>query len=130
MMRRSAPESIEHASSRLPCDAAAPDVTCAAPNRSPVFFEGDMAFVTGFMVWAVLGIVAGAAIRAVYRAEGTLTALTLIFGLFGAFIGGMLGTAAYIHHDPLPLRLGGILGATIGATTATFLYHYIARNVV
>jgi len=89
-----------------------------------------MDFVLGFLAWAALGVVAGLAIRAFYRTDGTVAALTLILGLFGAFIGGMLGTAAYVHHDPVPLRLGGLLGAGIGAAAASFLYHFIARKAV
>lgn len=88
-----------------------------------------MGHLTGFAVWAVLGVVIGLGIRAVYRAAGTAAALTVIFGVFGAFIGGMLGTAGYIFHDPAPIRPGGLIGAFTGATVATFLYHFIARNV-
>ena len=88
-----------------------------------------MDYLTGFLVWAVLGIVMGLLIRALYRAAGTVAALTVIFGIFGAFIGGMLGTAPYIFHDPAPLRMGSLIGAFVGATAATFLYHFIARNV-
>jgi hypothetical protein len=40
----------------------------------------------------------------------------------------MLGTSPYIHHDPLPLRLGGLIGAASGGFGFPFLYQYIARN--
>jgi uncharacterized membrane protein YeaQ/YmgE (transglycosylase-associated protein family) len=89
-----------------------------------------MNFVIGFIVWAGVGLLAGFVIRATYRADKTVGALTLIFGLFGAFIGGMLGTSAYIFHDPSPLRVGGVLGAILGALFFTFVYHFIARKVV
>lgn len=89
-----------------------------------------MAFIIGFLVWAALGALAGVAARSLYRADGTLPALTVIFGVFGAFIGGMLGTSAYIFHNPVPLRLGGLLGAFMGAVFFSFLYHFIARKAV
>ncbi len=89
-----------------------------------------MNFVIGFVVWAAVGLLAGLAARSVYRAGGTMPMLSLLFGVFGAFIGGMLGTSAYIFHDPSPLRVGGVIGAVLGALFFSFLYHFIARKVV
>jgi hypothetical protein len=42
----------------------------------------------------------------------------------------MLGTSPYIHHDPLPLRLGGLVGAALGGFGFPFLYQFIAREAV
>lgn len=89
-----------------------------------------MDFILGFAVWLAVGLAGAFVIRSAYRTEGTLTALTIAFGVFGAFIGGMLGTSGYIFHNPVPLRLGGILGATAGAFVFSFLYHFIARRAV
>lgn len=89
-----------------------------------------MDFIIGFAVWLVVGLAGGLVIRSAYRTEGTVAPLTILFGLFGAFIGGMLGTSAYIFHNPVPLRLGGIIGATAGAFLFSFLYHFIARKAV
>ncbi|MGH7504375.1 MAG: hypothetical protein ACRELX_01935 [Longimicrobiales bacterium] len=87
-----------------------------------------MVFIGGFVVWLVVGVIAAIVAHAVYRADGTEGWLTMTFGFFGAFIGGMLGTSAYIHHDPHPLRLGGIAGAVLGSLFFSFLYHFIARK--
>ena len=89
-----------------------------------------MTFITGFLIWLVMGLVAAFLVRAVYRAEDTAMALTLAFGVLGAFIGGMLGTAAYVYHDPTPMRFGAMLGAGLGALFFPFLYHLIARKAV
>ena len=89
-----------------------------------------MDFLTGFAVWLVLGLVGGFLARAVYRADGTALAYAVVFGIFGAFIGGMLGTSPYIHHDPLPLRFGGLIGAAAGGFGFSFLYQFIARKAV
>lgn len=89
-----------------------------------------MNFVLGFAVWLLIGLVGGAVIRATYRAEGTVAPLTIGFALFGALIGGMLGTSGYIFHNPVPLRPGGVLGALVGAFFFSFLYHLIARKAV
>ena len=89
-----------------------------------------MAFITGFAVWLAIGIGAGFLSHKIYAAPATTFILTLTFGVFGAFIGGMLGTSPYIHHDAVPLRLGGLLGATIFSLFVTWLYHFTARKAI
>ena len=89
-----------------------------------------MQFVFGLGVWWAIGLATGFAMRVVYRAEATTGVLSLLFGGFGAFIGGMLGTSPYIHHDPVPLRFGGLTGAVLGAILFTFLYHFTARKAI
>jgi uncharacterized membrane protein YeaQ/YmgE (transglycosylase-associated protein family) len=87
-------------------------------------------FMFGLLVWLVIGIAAGLAMRVIYSTLNTDKALTLTFGVFGAFIGGMLGTSPYIHHNPVPLRFGSLLGAILGSLFFTFLYHYTTRKAV
>jgi uncharacterized membrane protein YeaQ/YmgE (transglycosylase-associated protein family) len=87
-------------------------------------------YIIGFVVWTTIGILAGLAVDLLYRGPTTTRALTLIFGFFGAFIGGMLAMSGYLFHDPAPLRPGGLLGAAAGAIGFTFLYHFIAKKVV
>ncbi|MGH7469906.1 MAG: GlsB/YeaQ/YmgE family stress response membrane protein [Longimicrobiales bacterium] len=87
-------------------------------------------FMFGLLVWLVIGLAAGLAMRVLYKASASEKVLTITFGLFGAFIGGMLGTSPYIHHDPMPLRVGGLLGAILGSLFFTFLYHYTARKAI
>lgn len=89
-----------------------------------------MTFLGGLAVWVVIGLAAGFLIKTAYRAPETTPLLTLVFGFFGALIGGMLGTSPYIHHDPTPLRFGGLLGATLGALFFSWLYHYTARKAI
>lgn len=89
-----------------------------------------MEFITGFAVWIAIGLVAAIIARAGYRTPGTEAPITFAFGVFGAFIGGMLGTSAYIFHDPVPLRVGSLIGAVLGAVFFTLLYHFAARKVV
>jgi uncharacterized membrane protein YeaQ/YmgE (transglycosylase-associated protein family) len=89
-----------------------------------------MDFIGGFAVWLAIGLLGGFLARTVYRTDTTVAALTFAFGVFGAFIGGMLGTSAYIHHAPVPLRPGGVIGAVMGALFFSMLYHFIARKAV
>jgi uncharacterized membrane protein YeaQ/YmgE (transglycosylase-associated protein family) len=89
-----------------------------------------MTFIVGFLVWLAFGVIAGLIMPRAYRAAATLPLLSVVFGVFGAFIGGMLGTSPYIFHDPTPLRIGSLIGALLGATFFSFLYHFIARKAV
>lgn len=89
-----------------------------------------MDFVVGFLVWLALGLVGGWVARTAYGAVETTVALTFIFGILGAFIGGMLGTSAYVFHDPTPLRTGTLIGAALGALFFSLLYHYMARKAL
>jgi uncharacterized membrane protein YeaQ/YmgE (transglycosylase-associated protein family) len=90
-----------------------------------------MEFITGFAVWLVIGIVGGVLARTVHReSTHTVTWLAIVFGVFGAFIGGMLGTAPYIFHDPMPLRMGSLIGASSGAFIFPFIYQFMGRRFV
>ena len=89
-----------------------------------------MDFIIGFVIWLAFGVVAAVAGHAILRGPGTARLLTLFFGVMGAFIGGMLGVSAYIFHNPAPIRVGGIIGAAIGALFFVYLYHFTARKVV
>jgi uncharacterized membrane protein YeaQ/YmgE (transglycosylase-associated protein family) len=89
-----------------------------------------MEFALGFVAWIVIGVVGAFAVNNFYRGPATSLGLTLVFGFFGAFIGGMLGMSGYVFHAPTPLRIGGLLAAAIGAVGFTFMYHYIAKKAV
>jgi len=89
-----------------------------------------MTFITGFAVWIGIGIVGGVLARAIYRADGSAIMLAITFGVFGAFIGGMLGSSAHVFHDPTPLRMGGLIGAVSGGIIFPFIYQFIGRNAV
>lgn len=89
-----------------------------------------MTFVTGFLIWLAVGIGAGLLVRAVYRGPTTTAALGVFFGVSGAFIGGMLGVAPYVTHDPTPLRFGAMVGAVLGALLFPFIYNLVARKAL
>ena len=89
-----------------------------------------MVIISGLFVWAAIGIVIGFVVNAGYRGPDTTRLMTIVLSFFGALIGGMLAMSAYIFHDPVPLRFGGLLGATIGALFCSFTYHFIAKKVI
>lgn len=89
-----------------------------------------MTFVTGFLVWSALGAAAGLVLRSVYGGPSTTARMSAFFGVAGAFIGGMLGVAPYVTHDPTPLRTGALIGALLGALLFPFIYHLVARKAL
>jgi len=89
-----------------------------------------MEFITGFAVWLAIGITGGLLARAIYRADQSVFILAIIFGVLGAFIGGMLGTSAHVFHDPVPLRMGGLIGAVAGGFVFPFIYQFMGRKAV
>jgi len=87
-----------------------------------------MTFIAGFAVWIVFSLIAAFVVRLLVRAPETVAWLTYVLSFFGAFIGGMLGNMYNVHHDPNPLRIGGLLGAAIGAVGFSLIYHTAARK--
>ncbi len=87
-----------------------------------------MPYVIGFVVWIVIGVVMAVLVRTMYAAAATARWLTVVFGIFGAFVGGMLAASGYVYHDPTPLRVGALVGAVLGSLLFTFLYHLVARK--
>ncbi len=87
-----------------------------------------MVYLTGFLIWLFFGLAAGGVMRVAYRAPSTAPVLTFVFGIFGAFIGGMLGVFPYVAHNPYPTRVGALIGAAAGALLFTFIYHIVDRK--
>lgn len=89
-----------------------------------------MTFATGILIWMVIGLGAAFLFRAFHRGPTTTPFLAACFGVFGALIGGMLGVAGYVAHDPAPLRFGGLLGAVLGAALFSYVYNAVARKFI
>lgn len=89
-----------------------------------------MEYVVGLLIWIVIGLAAGLLARTTYGAAKATRSLTLIFAVSGALVGGMLGVAAYVFHDPAPLRIGGVIGAALGGLFFAYLYHFTARKAL
>jgi hypothetical protein len=90
-----------------------------------------MGYALGLLVWLGIAIVAFVVYRALLgRTPNTVPWVAFMLTLFGTFIGGMLGVAAYVYNDPNPLRFGGILGALVGAALFSGVYYWAARRLV
>lgn len=88
-----------------------------------------MDFVVGFLIWLGFALLAAFVVRATYAAAGPRV-FTFVFAILGAFIGGMLGVSPYVYHNPVPFRIGGLIGAAAGALFFAYLYHFMARKAV
>jgi uncharacterized membrane protein YeaQ/YmgE (transglycosylase-associated protein family) len=84
----------------------------------------------GFAVWITIGLLGGFVMYFFYRGPQTTQLMSIVLSVFGAFIGGMLGMSPYIHHAPAPLRLGGLIGATLGAFGFGLIYHFVAKKAI
>jgi uncharacterized membrane protein YeaQ/YmgE (transglycosylase-associated protein family) len=87
-------------------------------------------YAIGILLWIVFGIAAAFLLRHFFPGPTTTLALTLFFGIMGALVGGMLGVAPYVTHDPSPLRFGGIVGGILGAVLFPFVYLLVARKAL
>jgi len=82
----------------------------------------------GIIVWAVLGLIAGAIARAIYPGHQGLGILgTMILGIIGSFVGGFLysligGSTAGA------LSIPSIIVAVIGAIVTLFVYYAITKR--
>lgn len=86
------------------------------------------------LAWIVLGLIAGAIAKAIdpaARGGGVLG--TILLGVVGAFVGGILATFLTTGHLVLTassLSIPGIIVAVIGAIIATFIWHRISGSQI
>lgn len=81
----------------------------------------------GAGVWLILGGIVGFVMQILVKAPETApghTTVLVIFGAFGAVIGGMLGVGLFHFHDPRALSAGGMAGAVVLAAFMTWLYRW------
>jgi len=86
------------------------------------------------IAWIVLGLIAGVIAKAIdpaARGGGLLG--TLILGIIGAFVGGIIATFFSTGHLVLTsasLSIPGIIVSVIGAIIAVFIWHRIVGRSV
>lgn len=84
------------------------------------------------LAWIVLGLIAGAIAKAIYPGhQGGGILGTLILGIVGAFIGGILWTLITTGTLALTasgLSIGGVVLAVLGAIIALFIYYSATRS--
>jgi uncharacterized membrane protein YeaQ/YmgE (transglycosylase-associated protein family) len=85
------------------------------------------------LVWAVLGIIAGAIAKAIYPGtQGGGILSTMILGIIGAFIGGsvftLINTGKLALASTASLSIPSVFVAVVGAMIAIFLWGLVTRG--
>jgi uncharacterized membrane protein YeaQ/YmgE (transglycosylase-associated protein family) len=86
------------------------------------------------LVWAILGVIAGAIAKAIYPGtQGGGILSTMILGIIGAFIGGSVFTLINTGKFALvstgaSLSIPSIFVAVVGAMVAIFLWGLVTRG--
>lgn len=86
----------------------------------------------GILVWAVLGLIAGAIARAIYPGHQGLGIIgTMILGIIGSFVGGAiysLITTGTLALSAGGLTIGSIIVAVLGAILTLFIYYTATKT--
>lgn len=81
----------------------------------------------GIVAWIVFGLLAGAVARLIVPGRHNLGCLTtLVVGVAGAFIGGLIGDVILGHKVHFRFDLGPFLLAVVGAVVLLLLLEAIA----
>ena len=87
------------------------------------------------VAWIILGLIAGAIAKAIdpgARGGGGILG-TLLLGIVGAFVGGILATffsTGQLVLTSATLSIPGIIVAVIGAIIAVFIWHRIVGRAI
>lgn len=83
----------------------------------------------GILAWIVLGLVAGALAKFIMPGQqGGGIILTIVLGVVGAIVGGVLGTSVFGFGDISGFDLRSIAIAVGGALVVLFVYGLVARG--
>jgi len=76
------------------------------------------------MWWLLIGLVAGGLARMLVPGRQPMSLImTMILGLTGSILGGMISTVAFgVRADDATFHAGGLLMSTVGAVIALAIY--------
>ena len=83
------------------------------------------------IVWAVLGLIAGAIARAIYPGHQGLGILgTMVLGIIGAIVGGFIASLIFpaAAAGGSVLSIPGVIIAVIGALITLFIYYAVTKR--
>lgn len=87
----------------------------------------------GAGIWIILGVVVGTVVCAVVRvpdAQPGNRFLAMVFGAFGAVVGGMLGVGIFEFGDERALSVGGMIGALALSILMSWTYRWGSKSVI
>ena len=82
------------------------------------------------IAWLVLGIIAGALAKLIMPGkQGGGIVMTIILGIVGAFVGGLIAMVIPgLHQAGSTLAIGSIVLAIIGALVVLFIYGALTKG--
>ena len=86
----------------------------------------------GAGIWIILGIIVGTVVCAVVKVPGAQPGnrlLAMVFGAFGAVVGGMLGVGIFEFGDERALSAGGMIGALALSILMSWTYRWGSKSV-
>jgi uncharacterized membrane protein YeaQ/YmgE (transglycosylase-associated protein family) len=86
----------------------------------------------GFLWWLIIGLIAGGLARLLIPGKQPMGLLmTMILGLVGSVVGGLISTAIFGYSAADPgFHTGGLIMSVIGAMIVLGIYvGYVQRNV-
>lgn len=87
----------------------------------------------GVGIWIVVGAVIGLVMKALVALPDEQpghTTILVLFGAFGAVIGGMLGVGLFHFYHPSALSVGGMASAVVLAGVMAWIYRWGIRTMV
>ena len=87
----------------------------------------------GAGIWIILGVIVGTVVCAVVRvpdAQPGNRFLAMVFGAFGAVVGGMLGVGIFEFGDERALSAGGMIGALALSVLMSWTYRWGSKSVI
>lgn len=83
----------------------------------------------GFIIWLIVGLIAGALARLLVPGKDPMGVLgTMVLGLVGSLVGGFL--ANLVFDGNIDIAASGIIGSVIGAVIALLIYRATIRDRV
>lgn len=82
-----------------------------------------------FIIWIVLGLVAGGLAKLLMPGDqkgGCF--LTMLLGIGGALVGGLIGKALNLNYDIGEFDIAAIVSATLGAFLILLVFRAIAKR--
>jgi uncharacterized membrane protein YeaQ/YmgE (transglycosylase-associated protein family) len=83
----------------------------------------------GFLWWMLIGLVAGLLARLFVPGQQPMGCLlTLVLGLVGSLVGGLLASMIWGAPDGRVVHATGLIGSTIGAIIVLLIFSYSQRR--
>src|SRR5512141_2099003 len=87
-----------------------------------------MTILIGLLLWLGAGTSGALLARLARPSTAGRQAFTVAWGIFGGFVGGLVGVLPYLPKEGQPWQLGAMVGAVLGGFTLSLLYRLARRS--